>query len=104
MIYVACENANFIWKPSQVRDFDRLWHEGYRDITQLARYFKRPPHDIAFLIWDRNHQSFEPIQNHTDPPKKLRVPSDSAAVLKSRGRNVKGAKGHERTSSKANVR
>lgn len=89
MIYIACEHANFVWRPSQIREFDRLWREGYRDMIQLARFFKRPVHDVAFLIWDRNHNDFQPVR-YIDGPKRRREPRDpNAPKQKPRGRHVK---------------
>lgn len=52
-IYVACEDVDFVWKVDQVADFDRLWKEGYRDLEQLSRYFKRSVPEVSFLVWDR---------------------------------------------------
>lgn len=62
MIYIACENANFVWKPNDVREFDRLWREeNIRDIHVLAKRLRRPASDVAFLIWDRTQSGFKSI-------------------------------------------
>lgn len=62
MIYIACENANFAWKPTDVKEFDRLWREEHiQDIQVLSQHFRRPASDIAFLIWDRIQNGFREI-------------------------------------------
>lgn len=62
MIYIACENANFVWRPTDVKEFDRLWQEeNVQDIQVLASHFKRPAADVAFLIWDRIQTGFKEV-------------------------------------------
>ena len=54
-IMLGSENIkiNWFWEPSQVREFDRLFKEGYT-IKQLSKYFKRPQFEIALMLIDRD--------------------------------------------------
>lgn len=52
MIYIACEELNFIWRPEDVITVDRMWQEGM-DIRDIAKAFDRDVDEVAILIMDR---------------------------------------------------
>lgn len=57
-VYIACEDVNFLWTYEQVQAFDKLWFSGVYDVAALSDKLKRPPADVAFLIFDRAQQGY----------------------------------------------
>lgn len=55
LIYVACEDYNFLWTEDEVFDFDCQWNEG-KTLKEIAEYFKRPQIEVLFLALDRAEQ------------------------------------------------
>jgi hypothetical protein len=53
MVYLALEEANFVWRDHEIRRFDELWREG-KDIMTMAKIFKRPQFEVALLVMDRH--------------------------------------------------
>lgn len=104
MIYIACESANFVWRPSEVVEFDRLWNvEQQRDIQVLAKHFRRSTSDIAFLIWDRNQRNFEAVPlTRTDMDRMYQHRGKADAKRSEKRHSKKGKKNATRNVS-ANV-
>lgn len=105
MIYIACESANFVWRPDDVVEFDRLWlHEKQQDIEFLAKHFKRSASDIAFLIWDRNQRNFEAVpMNRKDKDERVYQRRTKADAKKSQKRHTKKVAAHGPRTAKAHV-
>lgn len=52
MLYIACEEMDFIWTETEVSIVERMWREGY-DIRVIARDVKRDIDEVALLVMDR---------------------------------------------------
>jgi len=52
VVYIACEELNFLWREQDVEKVERLWREGY-DIRAIAKIVKRNVDEVAILIMDR---------------------------------------------------
>lgn len=52
MVYIACEDLDFIWREQDVAKVERLWREGY-DIRFIANAVRRKVDEVAILIMDR---------------------------------------------------
>ena len=52
LIYVACEDYNFLWSEEDVFDFECQWNEG-KTLEEMAEYFNRPQIEVLFLALDR---------------------------------------------------
>jgi len=52
MIYIACEEIDFIWTKKEVLEIEKLWREGY-DIRVIAEIVKRDCDEVSLLIFDR---------------------------------------------------
>ena len=57
MIYIACEDMDFIWREQDMEKVERLWLEGY-NICFIARAVRREVDEVAILIMDRSRQGF----------------------------------------------
>lgn len=55
MIYIACEDINFVWRESEISKVEKLWREGY-DIRVIAEIVKRDCDEVALLLFDRARQ------------------------------------------------
>lgn len=52
MLYIACEDIDYIWRERDVAEVERLWREGY-DIRCIAAAVKRDVDEVLLLILDR---------------------------------------------------
>ena len=52
MLYIACEDLDFIWREQDVAEVERLWREGY-DIRFIAKSVRRNIDEVVLLIIDR---------------------------------------------------
>lgn len=52
MLYIACEDLDFIWREKDVAEVERLWREGY-DIRFIAKAVRRNIDEVVLLIMDR---------------------------------------------------
>lgn len=55
MLYIACEDMDFIWREQDVAEVERLWREGY-DIRFIAKAVRRNIDEVVILIMDRARQ------------------------------------------------
>jgi len=55
MLYIACEDMDFIWREQDVEKVERLWREGY-DIRFIAKAVRRDIDEVVLLIVDRARQ------------------------------------------------
>lgn len=55
MIYIACEDMEFVWREQDVAEVERMWHEGY-DIRFIAKAVRRNIDEVVLLIMDRARQ------------------------------------------------
>lgn len=53
MIYLALEEANFVWREHEIKRFEQHWREGM-DIVTMSKIFKRPQYEVAILVMDRH--------------------------------------------------
>lgn len=53
--YIACEEMDFTWCESEVREFDRMW-DGGLGIEDIAKSFGRDTDEVAVLAIDRARQ------------------------------------------------
>lgn len=56
-IYIALEEANFVWSKTEVSEFSRLWKQG-KTIHELCKHFGRCQVEIALLILDRADKGY----------------------------------------------
>lgn len=52
MVYIACEDIDFIWREQDVDEVERMWREGY-DIRAIAKVLRRHVDEVTVLIIDR---------------------------------------------------
>ncbi|MGG3662541.1 hypothetical protein [Bacillus gobiensis] len=52
MLYIALENADFVWREEQVKEVDKLWKDG-EPLDAIAKLMGRPKRDVFLLIYDR---------------------------------------------------
>ena len=52
MLYIACEDMDFVWRERDVAEVERLWREGY-DIRYIAQAVRRNVDEVTVLIMDR---------------------------------------------------
>lgn len=52
VIYIACEEMNFIWSEEEVNEFINLWNSGI-DILSIAEHFNRDPDEVGLLVIDQ---------------------------------------------------
>lgn len=50
-LYIACEDMNFVWCESEVREIERMWQGGL-SIEDMAKSFDRDVDEVAVLIMD----------------------------------------------------
>jgi len=51
--YICCDAYDFRWdKKRYLPEFREMWKEGY-SVYEMARYFKRKPEEVLFLIVDQ---------------------------------------------------
>lgn len=50
--YVACQDLDFLWTKSQLKEFESHWNEG-RKLDEMSRYFQRSPEELLILALDR---------------------------------------------------
>lgn len=52
-IYLACEELNFVWDKTEIRDFRVMWDEG-KSIRQMAEALERDPDEVLILAIDQS--------------------------------------------------
>jgi len=55
--YIALEDLDFIWRTSQVREFDQLWRAGW-SLYYISDHFRRDPDEVVLLSMDRIRKNF----------------------------------------------
>jgi 3-methyladenine DNA glycosylase Tag len=50
-IYIALENANFVWDEDEVKQFIWMWTDG-NPIGKMAERFERPVYECGLLVMD----------------------------------------------------
>ncbi|MGG3642010.1 hypothetical protein ABES38_11630 [Bacillus gobiensis] len=51
-MYIALENADFVWRDEQVKEVDKLWKDG-APLDTIAKLMGRTTRDVFILIYDR---------------------------------------------------
>ena len=52
MIYIACEDMDFVWKEYQVTLFEEMWARGM-PLTEIAKKLRRSVDEVFVLALDR---------------------------------------------------
>jgi hypothetical protein len=52
VIYIACEDMDFLWKEHEVVMFEEMWVRGV-PITEMAKIFRRSTDEVFLLALDR---------------------------------------------------
>lgn len=52
MIYIACEDMDFVWKEYQVALFEEMWVRGM-PLTEIAKKLRRSVDEVFVLALDR---------------------------------------------------
>lgn len=50
---MACEELNFVWDKTEIRDFRVMWDEG-KSIRQMAEALERDPDEVLILAIDQS--------------------------------------------------
>lgn len=53
--YYPCDDLEFAWCEGDVKEFDRMWHEGV-SLWEIAENLKRDPDEVAILTIDRKRK------------------------------------------------
>ena len=50
-MYISCENLDFTWQASELKQMKELWQEGV-SMWDIAKRMKRNPMEVINLSWD----------------------------------------------------